>query len=253
MHHSSTALPDGEGPISRRHGYRFIRPPTDTEWAAFRVAAGHIERLALTGQLGPCPDPRFRGAATCGTEIVAGEDGFTIRGRGVHRPHRAGGSLSMGSAPLHLSRHLRGWSCETRGRPYDNAVRMALLLLHAAAPGAVRVSTTGTAEDWSQTERSAAVLGIPAKLPRSAGVEAPRPKLAAVAARAAADPRISVQRVQGTDLWRAQIWGVEVAPLGKRAVRIGDRAGFGGRMAALLAASEVASRLSGATGMEGAR
>lgn len=252
MHRSPTAIPDGEGPISRRHGYKFTRPPSDAEWTAFRAAARSIERLALTGQLGPSPDPRFRGAATCGTEIVAGEDGFTIRGRGVHRPRRGGGSLPMGAAPLHLSRFLRGWSCETRGRPYDGAVRMALLLLHAAAPEAVRVSTTGTAEDWRQTERVAAVdLGIPARLPQSAGVRAPR--LAAVAARAAADQRISVRPVQGTDLWRADAWGAEVAPLGRWALRVGERAGFGGRMAALLAASEAAARFSSAAGIEEAR
>lgn len=256
MYHSSTAISDGDRPISRRHGYRFIRPPTDPEWAAFRVAARGIERLALTGQLGPCPDPRFRGAAKSGTEIVAGEDGLTIRGKGVHRLHRGGGSLSMGSAPLHLSRHLRGWSCETRGRPYDTAIRMALLLLHAAAPDAVRVSTGGTDEEWRQTERvAAAELGIPAKLPPHAGVRVrkPRPKLAAVAERAAADPRISVHPVQGTDLWRAQAWGAEIVPVGRWALRVGERTGFGGRMAALLAASEAAARFSGAAGIEGTR
>lgn len=220
--------------IEFQHRYRLLRRVTWDEWCEFIAAVPWIWTKAVEGDLGDAPNPRFRGAPQTGFDLNVGNSGVGITGRGIWRPPGSARSVGLyGIGPqgiFHLLPDLPRWwtgITVTGGRPYDNAVRLALQLLSACAPGAVEIVSTLPHEHWAATAMLAAdILDLP-----EGAVQPPM----TLRRTEPSDLEIAAEPI-GEGLWRAKWRAVEVFPMGPGAAMRGGRAGFDSEFAALEAA-----------------
>lgn len=217
--------------VSRRHGYQFVRLPNADEWASAREALSLVPRIMQAIPLGEPPNAFFLGCAL-GTQVKLGVDGMTVRGAGLHRRSAGGPSYPMAGDALHISRYLPAWSVETYGKPYDRVVRLALHVLAMSLPNIVQLHSTATEAEMVET--GAIIFAARLGASEEFGCLVPLVE---------GDSRIQVSPVAGEpNLFRVSLDGVELAPLGALAGRVGGKIGFLGRSAALMAAAQAAER-----------
>ena len=236
-------------PVEFQHRFRIRRRLTNLQWSDFLCAVPFVWTKALEGDLGPAPNPKFRAAPQEAFTLSVDAGAVVVAGRGVFRPRGSKRSMALcGIGPwatLTVPAEQASWYTAmvcTGGRPYDNAVRLVLQLLHAVAPDRVEIVSTGAEELWAATALLAAdILDLP-----EGEVQPPM----VVRRRLPADVlAVDVEPIGGTGLWRARWRQCEILPVGEGAVVRDGGAGFASEAAAREAARSFAIRHDPATAL----